>query len=142
MVIFLVRYAWRAIISLPFGGGAKPWVFFGTLWLVVYMGLFLYAIVGTGGDFSLIPFWFIAVFSHAGFVGMMTNLILPVVSSRAQEKSNLMSWGEPVSMWTINLGMLVFFGLKISSDIRIGAAVMGIGILLAVFTMFRRLLAS
>ena len=142
MVIFLVRYAWRAIISLPFGGGAKPWVFFGTLWLIVYMGLFLYAIIGTGGDFSLIPFWFVAVFSHAGFVGMMTNLILPVVSSRAQEKSSLMSWGEPVSMWTINLGMLVFFGLKISSDIRIGAVVMGVGVLLAVFTMFRRLLAS
>jgi hypothetical protein len=142
MVIFIVRYAWRALINLPVGGGAKPWVFFGTLWLIVYMGLFLWAIVGTGGDFSLIPFWFGAVFAHAGFVGMMTNLIMPVVSSRGQAASNVMSWGEPVSMWTINLGMLVFLGLKISSDIRIGAIVMGIGILLAVFTMFRRLLAS
>jgi hypothetical protein len=142
MVIFLFRYAWRALINLPLGGGTKPWVFFGTFWLIVYMGLFLYAIVGTGGDFSLIPVWFGAVFAHAGFVGMMTNLILPVISSRGQAGSKVMSWGEPVSMWTINLGMIVFMGLKISSDIRLGAIVMGIGILLAVFTMFRRLLAS
>jgi hypothetical protein len=143
MVIFIVRYAWRALIHLPVGGGAKPWVFFGTLWLIVYMGLFLYAIsIVSGGDFSLIPFWFGAVFAHAGFVGMMTNLIMPVVSSRGQDGASVMSWGEPLSMWAINLGILVFLGLKISSDIRIGAIVMGIGVLFGVFTMFRRLLAS
>jgi hypothetical protein len=142
MVIFIFRYAWRAIVNLPVGGGVKPWVFFGTLWLIVYMGLFLYAVVGTGGDFSVVPSWFIAVFVHAGFVGMMTNLIMPVVASRGQDGASVLSWGEPVSMWTINLGILIFLGLKISADIRIGAVVMGIGVLLAVFTMFRRLLAS
>ncbi len=142
MLIFIFRYAWRALANLPVGGGAKPWVFFGTLWLIVFMGFFLYAVVGTGGDFSVLPPWFGAAFVHAGFVGMMTNLIFAVVSSRGQENANLMSWGEPVSLWTINLGILVFVGLKITADIRLGAIVMGIGILLGVFTMFRRLLAS
>jgi hypothetical protein len=142
MIVFLFRYAWRAVINLPVGGGVKPWVFFGTLWLIIFLGFFLYAIVGTGGDFSVLPSWFGAIFVHAGFVGMMTNLIMAVVASRGQEGANVMPWGEPLSMWTINLGILVFLGLKISADIRIGAVVMGIGVLLGVFTMFRRLLAS
>lgn len=142
MVIFLFRFAWRALINLPIGGGEKPWVFFGTLWLIIYMGLFLYAVVGTGGDFSVIPPWYFALFAHAGFVGMMTNLLFAVVSSRGQEAASVMSWGEPLSLWTINLGMLLFFGLKVAFDIRVGAVFMGIGVLLGVFTMFRRLLAS
>jgi hypothetical protein len=142
MIVFLFRYAWRALINLPVGGGAKPWVFFGTLWLIIFLGFFLYAVVGTGGDFGVLPLWFGAIFVHAGFVGMMTNLIFAVVTSRGQEGANIMPWAEPLSMWTINLGILVFGGLKITSDIRTGAFVMGIGILLAVFTMFRRLQAS
>jgi hypothetical protein len=142
MIVFLFRYAWRALINLPVGGGVKPWIFFGTLWLIVFLGFFLYAIVGTGGDFSVLPPWFGAVFVHAGFVGMMTNLIMAVVSSRGQEGAHVMSWGEPLSLWAINLGILIFLGLKITADIRLGAIAMGIGILLGVFTMFRRLLAS
>lgn len=140
MAIFLIRYGWRALAHLPFGNGVKSWTFFGAFWLIVYMGLFLYAI--SGGDFSQLPSWFIATFTHAGFVGMMTNLIMGVVASRGQAAASVMSWGEVTSLWAINLGLLVFLGLKISSDIRIGAIVMGLGILFAVFTMFRRLMAS
>lgn len=140
MAIFLIRYAWRALAALPFGSGVKPWNFFGTLWLIVFLAFFLYAI--SIGDFSLLPAWFPAIFAHAGFVGMMTNLIMGVVASRGQEGANVMSWGETTSVWLINLGILVFMVLEITSDIRIGAIVMGLGVLLAVFTMFRRLLAS
>jgi hypothetical protein len=140
MAIFLIRYAWRALANLPRGSGVKSWNFFGTLWLIVYMGLFLYAI--SIGDFSLLPAWFPAAFVHAGFVGMMTNLIMGVVASRGQAGASVMSWGEVTSLWIINLGILVFLALKITADIRIGAIVMGVGVLLAVFTMFRRLMAS
>jgi hypothetical protein len=122
------------------GSGVKSWNFFGTLWLIVYMGFFMYAV--SIGDFSLLPAWFGAAFAHAGFVGMMTNLILGVIASRGQAGANVMSWGEVTSMWVINLGILAFLGLKITADIRTGAILMGLGILLAVFTMFRRLLAS
>jgi hypothetical protein len=142
MVIFLFRYGWRALVNLPRGSGVQSWVFFGTLWLIIYMGLFLYAIVGTGGDFAAIPPWFFVLFAHAPFVGMMTNLLMGVIASRGQAAANLISWGEPVALWTINLGIIVFAGLEITSDIRLGAIVMGLGVLLGVFTMFRRLLAS
>lgn len=140
MFTFLIRYAWRALANLPRGAGAKSWIFFGTLWLIVYMGLFLFA-VGSG-DFNSLPDWFFATFAHVGYVGMMTNLIMGVVASRGGARAEVLSWGEVTAMWTINLGILVFLGLEIVADIRLGAIVMGLGVLLGVFTMFRRILAT
>ncbi len=142
MVIFLIRYAWRALANFSVAAGIQSWAFFGTLWLIIYMALFLYAVMGTGGDFSVLPPWFFAVFAHAGFVGMMTNLLMAVAASRGQAGVSALPWGEAASFWLINLGILVFLGLKIALDIRLGAIVMGIGVLLGVFTMFRRLQAS
>lgn len=138
MVIFLARYAWRALTNMPTGAGIRSWAFFGALWLVVYMALFLWA-VSTGGDFAAMPGWFFPVFAHAGFVGMMTNLLLGVAASRAQNSAGVLPWGEPAAMWTINLGLLVFFGLKIAADMRLGALVMGVGVVLGVVTMLLRL---
>jgi hypothetical protein len=142
MIIFIARYGWRAVANFSAAAGIKSWTFFGTVWMLIYMVMFLYAIMGTGGDFSKLPSWFFAVFAHAPFVGMMTNLLMGVVASRAQAGANVLPWGETAALWTINLGLLVFAGLKIAADIRTGAMVMGIGILLGVFTMFRRLQAS
>ncbi len=143
LLIFLVRFAWRALANFSLSPGTKSWSFFGTLWLIIYMGLFLYGIslFMSGGSFEDIS-WLGAVFVHSGFVGMMTNLIMGVIASRAQEGREVLPWGESASFWLINLGMLVFFILKISSDIRLGAIIMGLGVLLGVFTMFRRLQAS
>lgn len=144
MIIFLVRIGWRAVANASFSAGVKSWAFLGTIWLVVYMGLFLWAIVtlAGGGGFEDLPSWYPALFAHAGFVGMMTNVLLAVVASRGQAAANVLSWGEMGAFWTINLGILVFVGLKAASDLRIGAVVMGIGVLLGVVTMFQRLRAS
>lgn len=141
MVIFLVRFGWRAFTHLPRGTGIKSWVFFGTFWLILYMGLFM-MIVASGADFDAIPSWFGATFVHIGFAGMMTNVLFGVVASRGQEASGTLSWGEPVAFWMINLGIIIFVGLKIAADIRHGAIIMGLGILLGVFVMFRRLQKS
>ncbi|UCH61161.1 MAG: hypothetical protein JSV61_06685 [Anaerolineales bacterium] len=143
LLFFLIRFAWRALANFSLSPGTKSWTFFGTLWLIIYMGLFLYGIslFMSGGGFEDVS-WFAAVFAHSGFVGMMTNLIMGVIASRAQDGREVLPWGESASFWLINLGMLTFFVLKISSDIRLGAIVMGLGVLLGVFTMFRRLQAS
>lgn len=140
MVIFLVRIAWRAILAGPTAAGGKSWAFFGTIWLVVFMAIFLWAV--SMMDFSLLPPWFGAVFAHSGFVGMMTNLLLAVLAARAWSSREILSWGEPTSKWLINLGLLVFFGLKIAMDVRLGAIVMGVGVVLGVITMLLRLRAS
>ena len=120
----------------------KAWGFFGTFWLVVFVGLFLYPVVGLQGDFAALPPWFGALFVHSGFVGMMTNLLLGVYSERTRDAEGVLSWGEPAARWLINIGLLVFFALKIASDSRLGAIVMGIGVLLGVGTMILRLRAS
>lgn len=122
----------------PSAPDVGPWLFFGTVWLVVFLGLFLWA-VGTGGDFASLPPWFSVAFTHAGFVGMMTNLILGVLSARAHGRRRVLAWGEPTALWLTNLGLLAFIVLKAAADIRLGAIVMGVGVLVGVATMLVRL---
>lgn len=140
LIVFAIRIAWRPLLAGPLARGVRPWAFFGTLWLAVFMGLFLFA-VGTG-DFDALPDWFGAAFVHAGFVGMMTNLLLGVHSAGSQESASTLRWAEPLAMWTINLGLLAFIGLEVTVGIRAGAALMGIGVLIGVMTMQVRLWSS
>lgn len=142
--IFLFRIAWRAIKAGPMAEGVKPWAFFGTIWLVIYIGVFIYFItvlIG-GGDFERQPGWLFTLFAHAGFVGMMTNLLFGVLSVRTWENRDVVGWGEKTALWLMNLGLIVFAVLRSTNDTRLGAIVMGIGILLGVYTFFRRLWAS
>lgn len=142
LVIFLARSAWGALRIGLKGEGPQAWTFFGTVWLVIFMGLFLYAVAIGPENFDKFPPWFFAAFAHSGFVGMMTNLLLGVLSARAQESRHVISWGESAALWTINLGLLIFLALEITADIRWGSMVMGVGILLGLFTMVQRLRAS
>ena len=141
MAIFLVRTAWRALLAGPMAAGARAWTFFGTAWLVVYMGFFMW-IVSSGGDFAALPSWFPPVFAHAGFVGMMTNLVLAVHMERAGAQRSVAAWAEPAALWLMNLGLIAFLALKIASDVRIGALVMGVGVVLGVATALWRLWAD
>ena len=141
LIFFLVRTGWRAIVRNPMRGGVRAWGFFGTIWLVVYVALFIYfaATLPMGLD---IPVWLFAVFAHAGFVGMMTNIILGVDAARAEDAAHVVSWGESASMWLMNIGLVIFYVLKIATDTRLGSIAMGIGVLLGVVTMILRLRAS
>lgn len=69
----------------------------------------------------------------------MTNLLLGVFSARTWESRDTLSWGEPAALSLTNAGLVVFLGLKIAIDSRLGALVMGIGVLLGVGTMILRL---
>ncbi|MEK6221933.1 MAG: hypothetical protein N2D54_06760 [Chloroflexota bacterium] len=142
--IFLFRTAWGALKVGPNAEGVKPWAFFGTVWLITYISVFMYFIsvfIG-GGSFESVPPYMGVLFAHAGFVGMMTNLIIGVLAVRTWEKRDLVSWGDKTALWTINLGILLFVYIKATSDSRLGAIVMGVGILVGVYTMFTRLRAS
>jgi hypothetical protein len=144
LLIFLVRVAWRALLVGPAAEGVKPWAFFGTLWLIIYMATFIYFVsqfVG-GADFTDFPRWLSVLFAHAGFVGMMTNLLFGVLSVKTWQRKDVVEWGERAAMWLMNLGVIVFVGVVAFSDSRLGAIVMGLGILLGVFAMLMRLNAS
>ncbi|MDX1600439.1 MAG: hypothetical protein R3191_02880 [Anaerolineales bacterium] len=139
ILIFLVRMGWRAVAAGPMAKGGRAWAFFGSIWLVVFFIGFI--VLVTSMD-SPPPDWFGTVWTHSGFVGMMTNLLLAVLAARAWDARDKWPWADSAAMWTINLGMLVFFGLKIAADLRYGAIVMGLGVLLGVITMIVRLRAS
>ena len=68
--------------------------------------------------------------------------LLGVYAAQPKDGEQVLSWGEPVARRLINLGLLVFFALKIATDSRLGAIVMGIGVLLGVVTMILRLRVS
>ncbi len=143
LVLFLGRMGWKALRRSPLRRGADAWGFFGAVWLVIFVALFIWAIVGgVAADPAGAPTWFYAVFAHSAFVGMMTNLLLGVFSARTQETSDRRLWAEPAAMWLLNAGLVVFFTLKIAFDSRLGALVMGVGVLLGVGIMIRRLLAG
>lgn len=142
LALFLVRMGWRAIRANPLHAGPDAWGFFGALWLVVYVVMFLYAAVGLQGNFGAAPDWFPAVFAHAGFVGMMTNLLFGVYSVRTRRVPDRFAWSEPAALWLVNLGLVVFAALKIAIDIRHGAVLMGLGVLWGVGLMIHRLRAS
>lgn len=138
LAFFLVRVAWRPLRTGPRGSSPAPWMFFGTVWLFVFLAMFFWAIA-VGVDPDALPTWFYAVFAHSGFVGMMTNLILGVIAVRTAAARHVIAWGEPTALWLINLGLVFFLALKIAADIRWGAAVMGVGVVLGVITMIVRL---
>jgi hypothetical protein len=139
LIVYFARGGWRAFKLNPLKSGNQGWYFFGSLWILIW-GLFFIWVAGTyAEDFSLVPHWVGIFFAHAAFMGMMTNLILGVFSKRSQEASQIISWGEPVAMWIMNLGLVLFFALEIVSESKIGSVAMGIGVLLGVFTMIQRL---
>lgn len=142
LLIFLARSAWGAFKVGPLAEGVKPWAFFGTVWLVIYMVTFLYLIslfVGSGGGFPDIPRWVGVLFAHAGFVGMMTNLLFGVLSVRSWSQRSVVAWGDKTAMWLLNLGILAFVAVVAFTDSRLGAILMGTGVLLGVLTFLLRL---
>jgi energy-coupling factor transporter transmembrane protein EcfT len=142
LIFFVARIGWRALARNPIRGGVEAWGFFGTFWLVIYVAIFVYFVTSFANPDASVPDWLGTVFVHAGFVGMMTNIILGVDAARTENAAHVLSWGESSARWLINLGMLVFFALKITSDTRLGAIAMGVGVLLGVVTMIQRLRAS
>jgi SAM-dependent methyltransferase len=142
LVLFMVRTGRHALRINPLGRGPGRWLFFGTLWAMLWALFFIYIGATYADDLASIPEWVGTVFQHAAFVGTMTNLILGVHAYRSQEAGYVMPRAETIAMWLINLGLLVFFGLHVTIDVQLGAIVMGIGVLLGVVTMLARLAIS
>lgn len=142
LIVFFARGGWRSFKLNPLRSGNQGWFFFGTLWILIWGLFFIWVAATYAEDFSLVPHWVGIFFAHAAFIGMMTNLLLGVHSQRSQGTSHILTWGEPLAMWLINLGLVLFFALEIISESKVGSAVMGIGVLLGVFTMIQRLRAD
>lgn len=136
---FIARTGRRAIASNPFKGGVAGWMFAGTLWLISYTFIFLYAIFVVLPDIPAAPAWFFPLFAHVPYVGAMTNLILGLMSERSKAARETFRLGEPLAQWLINFGILGFVGIVAATGSAVGAAIMGTGVVLGVLTMAWRL---
>jgi SAM-dependent methyltransferase len=112
------------------------------LWATLWALFFIYIGAAYAQDLAAVPPWVAVVFQHSAFVGTMTNLLLGVYAARTQDVGNVLQGSETAALWLINLGLPLFFALEIAAGSRLGAIVMGSGVLLGVATMIVRLLLS
>lgn len=132
-LLYLGRVGWRALRTNPLETGAASWAFFSTIWFVVFLPSVLLS--PALGD----PEWMSILSIHSLFVGFLTNALLGVYSARTRDAVERYAWTEPVAMWLLNLGIVVFVAVEAIFQTGHGAIVMGVGVLLGVATMVLRL---
>lgn len=132
-LMFLARVGLRALRTNPLSGGVEAWLFFATLWFVVFMATeFAGPALGEAE-------WVGVLRIHAFFVGLATNLLFGVIAVRTRGVSPRYPWAEPAAMWVVNVGIVAFAAGEAAMELPHGAAVMGLGALLGVATMVGRL---
>lgn len=112
----------------------------GIIWLVGGFVLLGYLSVAFPEGFPTRP---ARAFTHAIFVGAMTNVLLGVVRLASPRKPSIGL--EQWIYWGLNGGLLVFFvGLVADSDpsIRVGTPILGAALLTAIIVHFARLGAA
>jgi hypothetical protein len=151
LIIFgVILFAARNFPSVrkenPLQSGPGSWIFFGAIWTVIWALIFAYLIVlfVTQGPEIMeeISPGLGVLFAHSAFVGTMTCLILGACSVRGYGATNVLGWAEPLAPWLVNIGLVLFVILEFTSESRIGAIFMGIGVLLGVVTMVVRMLTE
>jgi len=125
-LVFLARIGPTALRTNPLTAGVEAWVFFATLWFTV--GVLSFPARMALGD----PEWWLTVNTHVVFIGIVTNLLLGVHSARTQSANVGYARAQPVAMWLMNGGLVIFAALLIATGSTHGALVMGTGVLLGV----------
>lgn len=134
-IFFILLVGWPALVTNPATPGPDAWAFFGTIGLIAFGLVFFVGGLVLGG-----AEWNNAVMFHIFFVGMMTNLLFGTLSAGTDTARRLHEWAEPAAMWLMNVGLVVFIAVLIVMEIRHGAILMGLGVVLGVAEMLYRLL--
>lgn len=115
------------------------------LFVIVAIAIFLYLIFLfiQSGDPTAINFNLVKASDHAAFIGVITNLVFALILVRTVgAEDRVPAWVATVGFWAMNVGLLVFLvglGQDIAEVKRIGAPVMGVGILLVLYVLAMRL---
>lgn len=133
-LLVIVRVGWKALLEPPTRPGVASWGFFGTLGLLTFAVVFIVVLLVLGG-----PEWSAVVVFHIFFIGMVTNLIFGVLSAGTADARRLHALAEPTAMWVMNVGLVVFLAARVAAEVRHGAILMGLGVLLGVAAMLYRL---
>jgi hypothetical protein len=119
-----------------------------TAFVFVAIGIFLYLVAQflAAGDPNALNFNLIKASDHAAFIGVVTNLVFALILALvAETRDSTPPWLGTLGFWAMNLGLLVFLvglGQDIAEIKRLGAPTMGVGILIVLYVLARRLWAS
>ena len=119
------------------------------VFVVVAMGIYMYLVVSFLGDPTADFETFIPILvasDHSTFVGVITNLVFALAFALAADRrSSVWPWADQLVYWLMNVGLVVFaIGLAGETVAlkRVGAPIMGIGILLGLAVITMRLRSS
>lgn len=143
VILFAVR-----TVPTALRGGLGRHLAAAIVFVFVAMGIFLYLIslFISSGDPESVNFDLIKASDHAAFIGVVTNLVFALILAlTADADDGGPAWLSQLGFWAMNLGLLVFLvglGQNIAEVKRIGAPTMGVGILIVMYVLARRLWAA
>lgn len=148
IVLFAVRVLPTAVRVDWIGASPARHLATSALFVIVAMVIYLYLVVSFLGDPTADFEAFIPILvasDHSTFVGVITNLVFALALALAADRRAIWPWADQVVYWLMNLGLVVFavgLALEVAEVKRIGAPVMGIGILLGLAVITMRLRQS
>lgn len=134
-----LRVGWLDADPVRHLGAASVWVV-GALILFMYL-VFSFITAANPDDPDAFPLNVLIASDHSVYIGVITNIVLGLLSVLVLDAAARRSWIGHVIFWGVNLGLLVFVaGLIVdTAEIkRIGAPVMGVTLLVALAILAMR----
>jgi hypothetical protein len=138
-----LRVGWLDTNPIRHVGAASVWVV-GALILFMYL-VYFFITAANPEDPEAFPLNVIIASDHAVYIGVITNIMLGLLSLLVLDEAARRSWVGHLIFWGVNLGLLVFvIGLIVdTAEIkRIGAPVMGVTLLVALAILAMRAVSA
>lgn len=121
---YIVRVGWRPIVAGWVDTPGRSW---GALFFPVYVIAFI-ALVAMYYSQSKFPPHAIGVaFVHVTFIGVATNLLFTIQGHFSGGPSQ----AARIGIWTMNIGLLAFVAGELAAEVKHGALLMAVGVLMA-----------
>ncbi len=135
----VLRIGWLDGDPIRHVAAASIWVI-GALILFMYL-VFSFITAADPSDPSAFPLNVLIASDHAVYIGVITNIVLALLSLLVLDDAARRSWMGHLIFWGVNLGLLVFVaGLIVDTAAikRIGAPVMGLTLYVALAILATR----
>ena len=148
VVLFVVR-VWPAAMRTRWLDVAPNRFFaLASVWTVFALILFMYLVFQVISDPEnpdALPLNILLASDHAVYIGVLTNIVVGLLSLLVLARSAAPSWIAHLMFWGINVGLAVFV-VGLIADVaeikRIGAPLMGVALLVALGLIASRLFTS
>ncbi len=137
VVLFAIRVLPRAVRVDWAGDAGGRHLATASIFVVAATFIFLYVVLRIVSDPSLDVTnpqisGVLTASDHAAFIGVITNLMLGLLYVLTADRPDRWRWAGSVVFWAVNLGLVVFLVGLVGDQValkRIGAPVMGVGLL-------------